>query len=93
MANRQIFAIITVDDEKAFEENDMGPVEYAEREFGWLEQSGIGLEEMIMAESDSSSIWERYINYLLGWAFEHSDDEETTESPLPFNVWKARTER
>ena len=90
MAERQVFAIISVDDDKAFEENDIGPVEYIEREFGWLEQSGISLEEMVMAEPDSSNIWERYINYLLGWAFEHSGDEETTESPLSFNVWKAR---
>lgn len=90
MAERQVFAIITVDDEKAFEENDMGPVEYVEREFGWLELSGIGLEEMVMAEGDSDDAWERYINYVLGWAFEHSGGEESTESPLSFNDWRAR---
>lgn len=93
MAERQIFAIITVNDDKAFEENDMGPVEYVERElFGWLELSEIGVEEieMVMAEGDSDDVWERYINYVLGWAFEHSGDEKSTESPLSFNDWKAR---
>lgn len=92
MAKRKIFAIISVDDDKAIEEGK-GTGEYLEREFGWLEQSGISLNEWLLAEEDSEDMWERYMNYLFKWAFEHSGDEETAESPLSFNVWKARNVR
>ena len=40
---RTIIAILEVDDDKAIEE-DLGTIEYIEREFGWLEQSGVFLQ-------------------------------------------------
>ena len=41
MAERTVYAELTFDDDKAIRENDMEEVEYLEREFGWLQQSGI----------------------------------------------------
>lgn len=43
--NRRVFAIIEVDDDKAIAE-DKGTGEYLEKEFGWLEQSGIDLKQV-----------------------------------------------
>lgn len=88
MAERTIYAEITLDDDKAFEENDMEPIEYIEREFGWLQQSGISLEQAVIIDTDCDD-WDRYLNYLFQWAFDNTS-EETPESPLSFNVWKAR---
>lgn len=88
MAERTIYAEITLDDDKAFEENDMEPIEYIEREFGWLQQSGISLEQAVIIDTDCDD-WDRYLNYLFQWAFDNTS-EEAPESPLSFNVWKAR---
>lgn len=40
---RTVIAIIEVDDDKAITE-DLGTIEYLEREFGWLESSGVSLK-------------------------------------------------
>ena len=48
---RTIVAIIEVDNERAFKEGD-GPISYLEREFGWLEQSGIFLENARILDDD-----------------------------------------
>lgn len=39
---RQVLAVIEVDDIRAIEEG-FGTLDYLEREFGWLEQSGVFL--------------------------------------------------
>ena len=41
---RTVIAMLGVDDDKAIAE-DLGTIEYLEREFGWLEQSGIFLND------------------------------------------------
>ena len=51
---RKIIAIIEIDDERAVEA-DMGTIEYIENEFGWLEQSGIYLEDIKILDSDDPS--------------------------------------
>lgn len=48
---RKIVAIIEVDDDRAIAE-DMGTLGYLEREFGWLEQSGIFLENARILDDD-----------------------------------------
>ena len=41
---RMVYAKLVVDDKKAKQE-DLGTIDYLIREFGWLEQSGIYLED------------------------------------------------
>lgn len=48
---RKIIAIIAVDDDKAISE-DLGTIEYLEREFGWLNESGIFLEDARILDED-----------------------------------------
>ena len=48
---RIVIAIIRVDDDKAVAE-DVGTIEYLEREFGWLEQSGISLQNARILDDD-----------------------------------------
>lgn len=48
---RTVLAMLKVDDERAFNE-DIGPIEYLEREFGWLEQSGISLDNARILDYD-----------------------------------------
>lgn len=48
---RTIIAMIEVDDDKAIEE-DLGTVEYTEREFGWLKSSGIFLQNARILDDD-----------------------------------------
>lgn len=89
MTERKIFAVISVDDDEAIK-NVLGTGEYLEKEFGWLQQSGISLDKWLLAEKDSTSDWERYIEYLIRWAFEYSGDDDNFESPDSFNVWRSR---
>lgn len=48
---RKVVAIIEVDDDKAIAQN-LGTIEYLEREFGWLEQSGVSLQNTRILDDD-----------------------------------------
>lgn len=48
---RTIIAMLEIDDDKAIAE-DLGTIEYLEREFGWLEQSGISLQSARILDDD-----------------------------------------
>lgn len=83
---RKIFAIIEVDDDRAIAE-DKGTGDYLEREFGWLEQSGITLREWLLSDEDDIERWARYIDYLIEWAFYHSDSMYADSSPACYDEW------
>lgn len=48
---RTVVAILEIDDDKAIAE-DLGTIEYLEREFGWLEQSGVFLQNARILDDD-----------------------------------------
>jgi hypothetical protein len=48
---RTIIAILEVDDDKAIAE-DLGTIEYLEREMGWVGQSGIFLQNARILDDD-----------------------------------------
>ena len=48
---RTVIAMLEVDDDKAIAE-DLGTIEYLEREFGWLEQSGVFLQSARILDDD-----------------------------------------
>lgn len=48
---RTVIAMLEIDDDKAIAE-DLGTIEYLEREFGWLEQSGISLQNARILDDD-----------------------------------------
>lgn len=88
--NRKVFAIIEIDDEIAHGlDNNYVPDKYLEREFGWLEQSGISLKKQHVFDVKDNTAWRRYINYLIEWAFAHSEDAYQGASPRRFDkgVW------
>ena len=48
---RTVIVMLAVDDNRAIAE-DLGTIEYLEREFGWLEQSGIYLQNARILDDD-----------------------------------------
>lgn len=48
---RDVIVMLEVDDDKAINEG-LGTIEYLEREFGWLEQSGISLQNARILDDD-----------------------------------------
>jgi hypothetical protein len=48
---RTVIAMLEVDDDRAIDEG-LGTIEYLEREFGWLEQSGISLQNARILDDD-----------------------------------------
>ena len=48
---RTIIAMLEIDDDRAIEE-DLGTIEYLEREFGWLSDSGIFLQNARILDDD-----------------------------------------
>lgn len=48
---RKIIAMIEIDDAKAIKE-DLGTIDYLDREFGWLLESGIILKEARILDDD-----------------------------------------
>ncbi len=84
---RKIVAIIGVDDDTAFEKIDDDPVPYLEKEFGWLEQSGISLKDCFIADDDKDDKWKAYLRYLVDWALNPQKEEFAGTTPACYNEW------
>ena len=82
--NRKIIAIVNVDDNIAFDKIDDGPVAYLEKEFGWLEQSGVVLKNCFIADDDESNSWQAYLNYIIDWVFDHLGEEFEGMTPATY---------
>lgn len=93
MVTREFVAILGYDEGAAsrYEETnglgDTSPGDFLEREFGWVEQSGISLSEWALVDGDVK--WERYIRYLVEWAISHSSDEYEGMTPASYDEWRA----
>ena len=48
---RTVIAILRVDDDRAIAE-DLGTIDYLEREMGWVEQSGVFLQNARILDDD-----------------------------------------
>lgn len=83
--SRILFAEIELDEDYIDEESS--PIEYVEREFGRLEQSGISLQNCIISDADDAVRWGRYIDYLIRWAIDHYGDEFDGMSPACYDEW------
>lgn len=83
--SRKIFAEIEVDE--SFLNHEVSPVEHLEHEFGWLEQSGISLQNCVISDGDDAARWGRYIDYLINWALDHYGDENDGMSPVCYDEW------
>lgn len=82
---RKIVAIISVDNDTSFEKIDDGPVPYLEREFGWLEPSGISLKDCFISDDDEDDKWKSYLNYLVEWTFNHQGEEFAGMTPACYD--------
>lgn len=83
---REIFVKLGVRDELA-EKQNQGTLDYVAKKIGNLLKDGIWYKDMIMAESDSDSPHERYLNYLLNWVIDHHDEEFQGCSPAGYDEW------
>ena len=48
---RKVIAVIEIDEDMAIQ-NDMGTIDFLEQEFGWLNESGIYLENARIIDED-----------------------------------------
>lgn len=48
---RKVIAVIEIDEDMAIQ-NDMGTIDFLEQEFGWLDESGIYLENARIIDED-----------------------------------------
>lgn len=85
--DRKIVAIIEIDEDQAIKE-DISTIEYFEREFGLIKQSGISLNNCFISDYDDTFEYGRYIDYLADWVFEHAQDTENKLSPLKYEEWQ-----
>lgn len=92
MVTREFIAILGFDEDAASrydETNGHGettPGDFLEREFGWLEQSGISLDNWALVDYDVQ--WEQYLRYLVQWALNHHSDEYEGMSPVCYDEWR-----
>ena len=82
---REFIAILRYDETDSPKET--APGEFLEREFGWLEQSGISLESWALVDDDVR--WECFLRYLVQWAIDHNSDEYSGMSPASYDEWKS----
>lgn len=89
---RKFIAVLDYDEsvaEKYCEVNGNGetaPGDFLEREFGWLEPSGISLDNWALTDEDVQ--WERYLKYLVEWAISHGDVGYEGTTPACYDEWK-----
>lgn len=90
---RKIWAEIDLDEEVAnhYRETnlmeDVGDLDYFVQEFGWLSESGFGLNNAAIGDFDDPDKRARYISYLFEWAMDAAGDENRKDSPLSFEDW------
>lgn len=88
---REILAILTVDEDfaEAYAETNGfsydGPIDYIERESGWIESSGIRVSNALIIDDDDADECARYLTYLGNWIFDHQD--LTPQSPMTYDDW------
>lgn len=93
MVTREFVAILGFDEGVASRYDETNgheesvPGDFLEREFGWLEQSGISLSEWALVDGDIR--WERYIRYLVEWAVSHSSEDYEGMTPASYDEWCA----
>ena len=63
---------------------DTGPLDYVMAEAGWMNESGISIENAILTDDDSDNEWERYIASLIRWAFDNIDEDCKGKKPPVF---------
>ena len=85
MNKRTVIAYFTVDEDRAFDEFGDGPAAYFIHEAGWLEQSGIFLTDVSIADADATDPKEAYLVYLARFAFDHFSDGKV--HPLRYKDW------
>ena len=89
---REFIAIISFNEEVASRSDEvngreqLAPVDYIEREFGWLQSSGLSLDKCALVDDDVQ--WECYLRYIVQWAIDQSSDEHIGNSPLSYESWK-----
>ena len=85
MTARKIIVALTIDDEKAIAA-DRGTLDYVEHEM--LEVCGVTMDAGFISDFDDTSKWQRYLNYLADWVFDHIDEKFSGMSPACFDEWK-----
>ena len=83
--SRTVYAKFSIDETEAIEK-DTGTLDYFEREAGWMNESGIYLQEAMISDYDSTEVWDRYIDYVLAWAFKNNSIK-TDEELKSFDKW------
>lgn len=94
---RTIYAKIIADEDKLsdFQETnglpDTGVIDGFIHEFMWMTPE-FDLDDAMIADDDSTEPWDRYINYLLEYAFSHSDPEYSgsCDDPMSYSQWKEK---
>ena len=95
-AARRILAYFDLKEEDFEDEvwENGGPIPYFDREAGWIEESGIYLQNSIIIESEDPRVtteaWDRYIAYLANFINEHSWEDEGI-NPLAFDEYSGKS--
>ena len=93
--HRTIYARIIADEDKIWDYQetnglpDTGVIDSFVHEFMWMTPQ-FDLDEAMIADGDSTEPWDRYIAYLLWYAFSNSDPDhgERCCGPMSFRQWK-----
>lgn len=99
MGERKIYAELRVDEMIAMRHAEVnglssdGTVDYLEKEFGWLEASGIRLAKAFISDEDDANDWCCYIDYLVSWAFAHTYEENDFPRAMTYEEWRIENGR
>ena len=92
--NRKIYAELSVDEGQAIRNAEVngisndGTLDYLEKEFGWLEQSGIALKEAVISDEDDTEDWGRYIDYVIAWGFANYSADGEKPKIMTYEQWR-----
>ena len=85
---RRIIAQLEVDDDKAFQTINDGPIRYLEKKMESLKESQIFLREAFIADEDEDDEKYAYLNYLSTAIFDCLSHESCVKNIADFREWK-----
>ena len=86
---RRIVAFIDADEDLLLENHPEDGVGIAfETEMGWVENSGIHVEEWAISDYDDEEPYARYLHYLFGWTMDHIEKFDSLDSPMTYEQWQ-----
>lgn len=86
---RKVYVEMTIEEPCDLEEGEPTIVDALENESGFMENSGVTVENFFISDEDDEEPWCQYISYLMNWCLRHTNPELRYKhnNPMSYEQW------